>query len=321
MFVVAGEALIDLIERPDGGAGDPVYDGCPGGGPFNSAIALARLGSETGYLFPLSSDMPGERLADRLEQASVGLLHPRRPDAPTPLALVSVTRDGQPGYRFYRAGTADRDLDADELIAALPARISVFHTGTLAISEDPDAAILERVIAAARERGALISVDPNMRPAGNRDLAGYAARVKRVLGHADILKASDEDLAVLFPGLDPAAAIERAMKEFGVALAVATMGARGARALSGRGEAESPARRPSRVVDTVGAGDCFQAGLLAWLVDNGADSVDGLADLDAAALTAALRQAVVTAGLNCAAKGCVPPTRDEVDVALSAWTD
>lgn len=320
MIVVAGEALIDLIERPAVDDGNPVYDGCPGGGPFNSAIALSRLAHSVGYLFPISSDAPGARLARQLSGAGVDLLHPRRSDAPTPLALVSVTHDGKPGYRFYREQTADRDLDADELIAALPDRLAVFHTGTLAISEEPDAAILERVIAAARQRGALISVDPNMRPAGVADLVGYVARVKRVLAHADLVKASDEDYAALFPGLDPAAAIERVMSEFDVALAVATMGGVGARALTRRGGARSPSHRPTDIVDTVGAGDCFQAGLLAWLVDHGVNSFDRLADLEPDALTAALRQAVVVAGLNCAEKGCVPPSRAEVDVALSAWT-
>lgn len=320
MIVVAGEALIDLIERPADDTGNPVYDGCPGGGPFNCAIAIARLGVGAGYLYPLSSDAPGDRLSARLSEAQVGLLHPRRSDAPTPLALVSVTRDGQPGYRFYRERTADRDLDAGELIAALPARVDIFHTGTLAISEDPDAAILEQVIAAARQRGALISIDPNMRPAGVYDLAAYIARVKRMLAHADIVKASDEDFSALFAGLDAAAAIERAKEEFGLAMTVATMGRKGSLALTSRGHSEVPAWRPPRLMDTVGAGDCFQAGLLAWLLDNRVGAFDDLAGLESGALTAALRQAAVVAGLNCAAKGCVPPTRSEVDIALSAWT-
>ncbi len=320
MIVVAGEALIDLIERAAAKAGDPVYDGCPGGGPFNCAIALARLALGAGYLFPLSSDTPGDRLAARLSDAGVDLLHPRRSTAPTPLALVSVTSDGQPGYRFYRNATADRDLDADELIAALPERIGIFHTGTLAISEEPDAAILETVIAAARQRGALISIDPNMRPAGVADLDGYIARVKRMLAHADLVKASDEDLSSLFPGLEPKAAIERAREEFDLALVVATMGRKGSHAINAQGYAEVPACIPPKLVDTVGAGDCFQAGLLGWFAGKGIGAFDDLAGLDQASVIAALQQAAVVAGLNCAAKGCVPPTRAQVDIALSAWT-
>ncbi len=320
MIVVAGEALIDLIERANADSGDPVYDGCPGGGPFNCAIALARLAVGAGYLFPLASDAPGSRLAARLSDAAVDLLHPRRSAAPTPLALVSVTRDGQPGYRFYRNATADRDLDADELITALPDKIDIFHTGTLAISEEPDAAILEQVIAAARQQGAAISIDPNMRPAGVADLPGYIARVKRMLAHADLVKASDEDLSILFPGFEPRTAIERARDEFGLALVVATMGRNGSHAITAQGYAKVPAWRPPQLVDTVGAGDCFQAGLLGWFVDNAITTFDDLAGLDPKTLTAGLRQAAVVAGLNCAAKGCVPPTRSQVDIALSAWT-
>lgn len=323
MIVVAGEALVDLIERPGhncperAAAAVPVYDAHLGGGPYNVARALGRLKTDVGYIFPLSSDRYGQLLAAELRAAGVELLLPDFTPALTPLALVGLDEAGKASYRFYRQGTADRDFTLEQLIAHLPENPAAVVTGTLAIAEGRDPETLQSLLVEARRRGALTVVDPNMRPENYQDLANYAMSVLHVLRGADIVKASDDDLAILFPGALPQEALTQLVRQYDVKLAVMTQGSQGALGVTRQLRAEVPAYLPPTFGDTVGAGDCFLAGFLDALISWAKAAGEAVSEIDDEALSQALRQGVTVAGLNCAHKGCQPPSRDEVDPILS----
>lgn len=323
MIVVAGEALVDLIERGvtgssgPSGATAPVYDAHLGGGPYNVARALGRLQADVGYIFPLSTDRYGQRLAEELRAAGVALLLPDFTPALTPLALVGLDEAGKASYRFYRQGTADRDFTLEQLIDNLPENPAAVVTGTLAIAEGRDPDALRGLLAEARQRGALTVVDPNMRPENYPDLASYAMAVLRVLRGADIVKASDDDLAILFPGAMPEEALTQLVRHYEVKLAIMTKGAKGALGVTAEIFADVPAYLPPTFGDTVGAGDCFLAGCLDALVSWTQRSQAPLSDIDDEALSKALRQGVTVAGLNCAVPGCQPPSREAVDGLLN----
>ena len=232
MIVVGGEALIDLVTADGEQLGAHA-----GGGPFNTARALSRLERPAGYLGRLSTDRFGERLAGLLAADGVRLDLAVRTEAPTTLALAEVAADGSATYRFYFEGTAAPELsDADA--AAVDDTVEILHIGTLGLVFEPMAATLEALAARLAGR-ALVMVDPNCRPAVIADPAGYRARVRRVLGSADVVKVSEEDLAWLSPGV-PAEDAAGAMLSQGPRVVLLTRGGDGATVLTADGETDVP---------------------------------------------------------------------------------
>jgi fructokinase len=313
MFVVGGESLIDLV--PEAGEGVLRFAAHAGGSPYNCAIALARLGAATGFLCPISADALGTLLLAPLEAAGVAPLLTERVAAPTSLAVVALDAAGKAAYSFYRA--ADRAFSREGLIAALPAAPELFQIGGFCPILPEDAAVWREVAATAAARGAVISIDANVRPSLVADFTAYAGRLRAFFDMAQIIKVSDEDLLALEPGLAIEAHAESLLARPRCELVVVTRGERGALALSRSGRAEAGVWRPPVFGDTVGAGDCMMAGVLAFLKDRGALAPGRLAGLGPDALVAMLRFGAVVAGLNCGERGCVPPGRAAVEAALA----
>ncbi len=305
MIVVGGEALVDLVE--DRGLLRPV----PGGGPFNTAIALGRLGVPVAFLGTLSHDDYGSLLARLLIDDGVDMSLVRWSDAPTPLAVVHRQADGGNTYTFYLTGTSFTDLPV-EAVPALPECIRAIHVGTLGLAVDPPAAAYEGLL--EREVGRrTIVLDPNVRPAVFGDQASYRIRFERLAGLANVVKLSDDDASWIYPGLEPADVLERVLA-LGPRLVAITMGTGGAIAASAEGSACVPAV-PVTVADTVGAGDSFGAALLAALLERDALELDATRPLDDSLLAEAVAYAVNAAAITCTRTGAVPPARAELD----AW--
>lgn len=313
MIATMGEALVDLIEQPDGR-----FEACLGGSVCNFTIGLARQGVSTRYLNPLSEDHFGQCFGALLQDTGVGLAQAAPSGCPTALAIVSLDGQGTPTYAFHRQGVADRDISAARFIAGFPQQLELLHTGGLAlVPEDIEKTLA--TIRAAVGRGALVSIDANMRPMVVRDLAAYAAGVKRALAQAHIVKVSNEDLDAL--GID-SASLERIgaalFAHSAVELIVFTRGAGGAALLTRARAVALPALAGLEVVDTVGAGDCFHAGLIAYLQHEGKLSTpDGIAGLAEEDLLAALRHALAAASINIARSGCNPATWEETILRIS----
>ena len=201
MVVTYGEALVDLIEQNDGR-----FAAVLGGSVCNFTVAIARQGLAVTYLNPLSHDSFGQRFAAQLGGAGVHLASARRSDKPTSLAVVTLDEHKTPTYAFHRAAVADRDITPGQACAALPAGLTLLHTGGLALVPDDLAGTLQ-IVRAAAAAGALVSVDANMRPMVCPDLSNYAAGVRALLAEAHLIKVSEEDLVHLgFDGADPMAA-------------------------------------------------------------------------------------------------------------------
>lgn len=314
MIVVVGESLVDLIEMPSEGP-RPVYEAFPGGSQYNCAIALARLGPDSAFLGPFSNDPLGRLLRSTARQAGMRILLDEPSDAATSLAVVSM-ENGQPSYRFYREGTAERLTAAAPVIDAMPDEIGILQCGSLTLASEPDGDILIEVASAMRARGVTISVDPNVRPAFVSDPRRYEERLSRLLTLASIVKISDEDLAFGFPDLDDASDLRAA---FDLDLLALTRGRNGARLMTAGTAVEISAHRVDGASDgdTVGAGDTFMAALLFALERHGTSS-DDLKSLTPAALGEIGRFAAVAAGLNCSRKGANPPTLEELQTELDA---
>lgn len=314
MFVVSGESLVDLVSAPRGPDNIVHMQAHQGGSPYNCAIALAKLGRETGYLCPISKDGFGDYLMEPLDAAGVNVLLKQRVLAPSTLAVVTLNDKGEAQYEFYRG--ADRALDRDKLIAALPDHMPLFQIGGFCPIEPGDAEIWLQVAEAAADGGAVLSMDPNVRPSLIADFNAYKSRLDRFLDRVDMVKLSDEDLQSLDAGLrveDHAAAL---LKRPHCCLVVVTMGDEGSRAFTPSGEARAEIFAPPIFGDTVGAGDSLMAGILNWLGENGHLSREALAALTGEQLAEMLRFGAVVAGLNCGRKGCNPPSRAEVDQVL-----
>lgn len=316
----AGEALIDLIGRADG-----LLQPCAGGAVYNLTRALGLQGVGTLYLNPLSRDGFGRLLAEGLHQAGVAMAEPTPVLAPTSLAVVGLDAHGKASYSFYREGVADREVSAVKMIEDCQAQpaLRAVATGCLALMAQDQEKYLPW-LQAQRNAGQLVVVDANLRPAVVPDMDAYRASVMHALAQAHLVKVSDDDLAELgFEHADPLANARALFDRLPAArwLAV-TLGAQGA-VLMERDGAQLRAREtaPVTVADTVGAGDCFLAGLLTALL--ACPGAQAAAQADAIRVTPAelegvLAHAVASASLCVMRTGAQPPTLDEVRQRLRA---
>jgi fructokinase len=301
MVVVCGEALID---RVTGGADSP------GGGPFNTARALARLGIPTQFLGHLSRDAYGEQLRDLLVADGADLAITSVGPEPTTLAIAEVDAEGHAAYRFASEGTSAPNLTSTMVPASFGPDAKALHVGTLGLVFEPIATTIAGLVDREHSKR-LVMVDPNIRPTAVNGGPGYRARLDRIIAQSTIVKASDADVAWLFPELDRLAAA-RALLARGPKLAVVTLGPDGAVGMTASEEVRVPAP-VVKVVDTIGAGDAFGAAVLAWLADHGRLSRD--LRLDGDDLRMALEFACRVASFTCTRAGADPPWRAELDHA------
>ena len=308
MIVVGGEALVDLVDV------DGALRPAPGGGPFNTAIALARLGVPVGFLACLSTDRYGRTLERELHEAGVDLRYLLRVPAPTPLAVVHTEPDGEAEYTFYLSDTAYAAVSADEL-PALDPEVTALHLGTLALAVDPPSSAYEALLEREADSRVIV-LDPNVRPRIFGDPVLYRARFERWARQAHVIKLSAADAAWLFPGF-PVTDVAAALLDLGARLVAVTLGPTGGFAATPAGSVHVPGLMVD-VVDTVGAGDTFGAALLARLWSGGYLAAGALAALGSAALEDAVRYAVAAAALTCTRAGAVPPVAVEVETLLAA---
>lgn len=300
VILVGGEALFDLVLEDDGR-----LTGHPGGGPYNTARTIGRLEQPVSYLGRLSTDRFGERLRDGLAADGVRLDCVVSTDDPTTLAVAEIGAAGA-RYRFYTEGTSAPGLTTEIALAVAPPAVSILHIGTLGLMLEPSGGALEAVAHELAGR-ALIALDPNIRPAVIADADRYRARLRRLLAVTDVVKVSDEDLEWLDAAAKPIAAA-RALLAEGPAVVLVTRGAAGAVVVTADAEVAVPAP-PARVVDTIGAGDAFGGGFLAWWRARGL-AADDLRNVDA--VVAAARFACVVAARTVARAGADPPRRADI---------
>jgi len=300
MILSCGEALIDMLPR-ESAAGEPAFAPYPGGAVFNTAVALGRLGEDSGFFSGISTDLFGQMLIEALAASGVEAELAHRTARPTTLAFVTLT-EGQARYAFYDENTAGRMLTPEDL-PTLPEAVEALFFGGISLVGEPCGSAYEALM--LREAGRRVTmIDPNIRPGFITDEPGYRARLDRMLAVADIVKLSDEDLAWL--GATPQSLIAG-----GARLVCITEGARGVAAHWTGGETFVAAHRVE-VVDTVGAGDTFNAGLLAGLRRAGVLSKDSLAALSEAQLVPALALGVRAAAVTVSRAGANPPWAGEL---------
>ena len=318
MVLCCGEALIDMIPVAlEGGKGG--FEPCPGGSPYNTAIAIARLEVPAAFLGRFSTDFFGEILIQRLRQNRVSGNFIVRSGEHTTLAFVKLEHGEEPQYVFYTEGSADRSLSPGDIPPALPPEVRGLLFGSISLTMEPAASVIESLIrreAARGDAGPLISLDPNVRPFMIPDREAYVKRFEGWAALANIAKVSALDYDFIYPGLGLEPSMERILN-LGPCLAVSTLGPKGALALLKRPQggllrvtapvADLP------VADTIGAGDTFHGALLAWLERHDKLSRPALAALTEAELYDALLFANRAASLVCSRKGAEPPHLAELE--------
>ena len=300
--VVGGEALVDLVPHQAG-----ELRAHAGGGPYNTARTLGRLDQDVHFLGCLSEDGFGARLRAQLQEDDVRLDTVVETPLPTTLALAELDEHGAATYRFYSEGTSAPALEPEAALNALPERVDFLHVGTLGLVMEPTAMALQAVVEAVADR-ALIMVDPNCRPTFIPDRATYRRSLAATLGFAHVVKVSNDDLEYLEPGVEPIRAA-RTLLEDGPRVALVTLGGEGALIVTAAGETVVAAPK-IEVVDTIGAGDAFGGGFIAyWRMKGLARDALG----DAAAVRAATTFACVVAARTCERAGANPPRLSDLD--------
>jgi fructokinase len=326
-LLVVGEALVDVVDRgpvepagpsdATGGATGSTasrrVDRHPGGSPANVALGLARLGYDVSFATRLGRDEDGVLVRQHLESDGVRLTEGSVVDDRTSTATATLDPSGAATYVF------DLHWDLPEVDLSGVAHL---HTGSIAATLAPGAARVHAAVTAAAAAGATTSYDPNLRPRIMGSPDEERAGVERLVAASDVVKASDEDLAWLYPGA-AADDVVRRWAGLGPGLVVVTRGVQGATATraSAPDELLAVAPRPVTVVDTVGAGDAFMSGLLSGLLDagllGGRDERQALRDAAAEQVHEALSRAVWTSSVTCGRAGAEPPTRHELEAAAA----
>ncbi|MFE7933454.1 carbohydrate kinase [Streptomyces sp. NPDC057456] len=300
MIVVAGEALIDLV--PQGAGALAGLQPALGGGPYNTAVALGRLGSPTAFCSRTSRDAFGEALLAGLRKSGVDVSAVQRGTEPTTLAVATLDGNGSAAYSFYVDGTADRLFTAPD---TLPAGTRAVSFGTCSLALEPGASAYEELMRTAASQGLFTALDPNIRAGLIPDADAYRARFKSWLPSVSLLKLSAEDAEWL--GGTP-----REWLSAGPSAVVITQGGDGLTAFTQGGAVYSVPGEQVDVVDTIGAGDTVNAALLHGLSVRDALSAAGLADLGADGWEQLLRFAARAAAITCSRAGAEPPYASEL---------
>ncbi|WP_017572548.1 carbohydrate kinase family protein [Nocardiopsis halotolerans] len=313
MIVVAGEALIDLVPQDRGRPPSPLLP-ARGGGPYNTAVALARLGSPVSFCSRISTDAFGESLVERLEADGVGVELVQRGPEPTPLAAVAFDEDGSAAYSFYVEGTADRLFSLPD---RLPEETRALSLGTCSLVLEPGASAYEELMRREAARGALIALDPNIRAGLIPDPDAHRSRFLGWLPHVSLLKLSEEDalwLAGPDSGATGAAALDPAARRWldaGTEAVVVTRGGEGMTVWTRRGTCSVPGVGVD-VVDTIGAGDTVNAALLHALAERGSLVRGAPSGLSEEEWRRVLGFAARAASVTCSRAGAEPPYREEL---------
>lgn len=309
MILCCGEALIDMLPRTTT-LGEDAYAPYAGGAIFNTAIALGRLGVPTGFFTGLSDDMMGDILRKTLRESGVDYSYCATLSRPTTVAFVKLV-DGHATYAFYDEGTAGRMITEAEL-PALGDTCEALHFGAISLIPEPCGTTYEALLEREHEKR-VISLDPNIRPGFIKDKDAHMARIRRMAAMADIVKFSDEDLAWF--GLDgDEDALARYWLHHGARLVVVTRGADGAIGYTAEHKVTVPSERVS-VVDTVGAGDTFDAGVLASLKMQNLLTKQQVAKLDEEQIAKALGLGAKAAAVTVSRAGANPPWANEIGLA------
>ena len=321
MIIACGEALIDMVSEKDP-AGREIFIPCPGGSPYNTAIAIGRiLGEKNGkaqaaFLSRLSRDFFGEILIQRLQQNKVSTELSARSNQNTTLAFVKLNKEKEPEYIFYTENSSDRSLSNTDIPADLPPGTSCILFGSISLTMESSATTIEQFIFRERERkdGKVISLDPNVRPLMIQDRSFYVNRFEKWVSSSDIVKISSEDFNFIYPGLPPLKGAEKLIA-MGARFVIVTFGEDGASALFTHNGITKQIYVPAfhtAVADTIGAGDTFHGAFLSWLEINNKMSRCDITDLSEKDLQDALLFANKAAAIVCSREGADPPTRKEV---------
>ena len=308
MILCCGEALIDMVAAPslDGPDGFVPHSG---GAVFNTAIALGRLGARAGMLTGLSHDMFGDQLTDALKASDVDTTHIIRSNRPSALAFVKL-EDGQASYSFFDENSAGRMIRPEDM-PALPSDVTALFFGGISLASDPSASAYAALL--DRQGGPrAVMIDPNIRPLFITDAEGYRRRMAAMIRQADIVKVSDEDLNWLNPA--PLTQTEKisAMLDTGPSVVIVTQGAEGAIATLADGTSIAVPAAKTNVVDTIGAGDTFNAGFLAKLSELDLLTPEALGTLDLDALRDAMTYGARVAAITVSRAGANPPWANEL---------
>ena len=304
MFLVCGEALWDLFtsETDDGVS----LDARIGGSPFNVAVGLARLQQKSALLTGMSHDPMGRRLLAALECEQVDTRFIVQKDNPSTLSLVDVTNDGIPAYTFYGHEAADRAVRASDLPLLGP-DVWGIHAGSYSLVVEPVGSSLLNLF--TREAGRrLLTLDPNVRLNVEPDTEIWRTRVGQFATKSDLIKVSEEDLGLIYPGAT-ATEIAQTWLDAGARLVIVTRGEHGAEAFT-QDRTVTVGGHPVDLIDTVGAGDTFQAAMIAGLAEMGIWSRQALDAISTDALQALIGFAANAAAITCSRRGADLPTRD-----------
>ncbi|CDX46199.1 Fructokinase [Mesorhizobium plurifarium] len=306
MILCCGEALIDMLPRTTT-EGEAAFAPYVGGAVFNSAVALGRLGAPAGFFSGLSSDLFGGQLREALGASKVSSTYAHTSPKPTTLAFVRLT-NGQATYTFYDENTAGRMLTIEDL-PKLGAEIEAMLFGAISLISEPAGSAYEEFMRREHEARVMM-LDPNIRPNFIPDKAKHLRRIREMMAMADIVKLSDEDLK----WFDEAGSHEDVLRNWldrGPKLIVVTHGGEGAVGYS-KTHKVTVMPRKVKVVDTVGAGDTFNAGILASLHEQGLLTKAAIGSLSEDAIRKALELGARAAAVTVSRAGANPPWRHEI---------
>lgn len=308
MILCCGEALIDMIPEQtlQGAEG---YVPRTGGAIFNTAIGLGRLGCRTGFLSGISNDMFGHQLMTDLKASNVDTRYVIRSDRPTTLAFVKIS-DGHASYSFFDENSAGRMIIPDDLPRDIK-DISALYFGGISLACTPGAETYMQ-FAKAHAQNHVVMLDPNIRASFIENDQEFRSRIEHMLGLADIVKVSDEDLNWLVQSTDALETKVAQLQKIGPSIVILTRGKSGAQAWLPDGGSIFAASQNVDVVDTVGAGDTFNAGVLASLSDAGLLSKAAIRSVSKSNVTNALEFGARVAAINIGRAGANPPWRDEL---------